>query len=265
MVDYEIRVRRRRTWAIVLIGLALLIAVLVLVNKPAPAATNGGSISLSLKAVPTIRSVTVSPDTASFSNCTGGSAGADTASTSNALGYPNGHCWVGAPGASGSFPIKITYQGPPGQVYVVGANANPSGGGPDWALCNPSAACTGPGGAPGVDQYMLKNFGTNTNSSTGLTGSLACDQEFSSGGVLSNPGTVREGRHRAHRPAIQRKYRIGLDRHSYLGGGTAPIVTVLVPELRRTRPVQAFGLSGSPQSHARPATASQDCARHRVR
>ena len=167
MADYEVIVRRRRVWGFVLLALALLIAVVVFANRRAPAATNGGSISLSLKAVPTIRSVTVSPSTASFSNCTGGSAGADTASTSSALGYPNGHCWVGAPGASGSFPIKITYQGPPGRVFVVGADASPSGGGPNWALCNPSAACTGPGGAPGADQYMLKNFGTNTNSSTG--------------------------------------------------------------------------------------------------
>jgi hypothetical protein len=141
-----------------------------------------------------IRSVTVSPGTASFSTCTGGSTDADTASTSSALGYPNAHCWVGAPGASGSFPIKITYQGPPGQVFVVGANASPSGGGPDWALCNASAACTGPGGAPGVDQYMVKNFGTDTNSSTGLTGSLTCDQEFSSRGCSATQGqSEKEG------------------------------------------------------------------------
>lgn len=194
MVDYEVRVRRRRTWGFVLVGLALLIAVLIFANRPAPAATNGGTISLSLKAVPTIRSVTVSPDSASFSNCTGGDPNADTKSTSSALGYPNGQCWEGAPGSSGSFPIKITYHGPPGQVFVVGASASPSGGGPDWALCNASAACTGPRGAPGVDQYMVKNFGTDTNSSTGLTGALTCDQEFSSGGCSATQGqSEKEG------------------------------------------------------------------------
>jgi hypothetical protein len=194
VVDYEVRVRRRRTWGLVLLVLALLIAVLVYSNRPAPAASNGASISISLNAVPAIRSVTVSPGAASFSNCTGGSASADTASTSSALGYPNGHCWEGAPGAGGSFPIKITYQGPPGRVFVVGANASPSGGGPDWALCNPSVACTGPGGAPGVDQYMVKNFGTDTNSSTGLTGSLTCDQEFSSRGCSATQGqSEKEG------------------------------------------------------------------------
>ncbi|HEX9358267.1 MAG TPA: hypothetical protein VF933_31185 [Streptosporangiaceae bacterium] len=194
MADYEVSVRRRRTWGLVLLGLVLLIAVLVFANKPAPAATNGGSISLSLKAVPTIRSVTVSPSTATFGNCTGGSTSADTASTSGALGYPNGHCWEGAPGANRSFPIKITYQGPPGRVFVAGANASPSGGGPNWALCNPSAACTGPGGAPGADQYMVKNFGTDTNNSTGLTGSLTCDQEFSSRGCSATQGqSEKEG------------------------------------------------------------------------
>jgi hypothetical protein len=194
MADYEVTVRRRRTWGLILLGLVLLIAVLVWANKPAPAATNGGSIALSLKAVPTIRSVTVSPSTASLGNCTGGSASADTASTSNALGYPNGHCWAGSPGEGGSFPIKITYQGPPGRVFVVGASANPSGGGPDWALCNASAACTGPGGDPGVDQYMVKNFGTTTNNSTGLTGSFTCDQEFSSKGCSATQGqSEKEG------------------------------------------------------------------------
>ena len=194
MTEYEIRVRRRRTWAFVLLAVALLLAVIAFTNRPAPAASNGDSISISLKAVPTIRSVTVSPDTASFSNCNGGSAGADTKSTSNELGYPNGYCWVGAPGASGSFPITIKYQGPPGQVFVVGGNAVPSDGGPQWGLCNPSAACSGPGGAPGVNQYMVKNFGTDTNSSTGLTGSLSCDQEFSARGCSATPGqSQKEG------------------------------------------------------------------------
>lgn len=194
MTEYEVRVRRRRNWGIALLALVALIGVIVFINRPAPAASNGASISISLKAVPTIRSVTVSPGTASFSNCTGGSAGADTASTANALGYPNGHCWEGAPGAGGSFPIKITYQGPPGRVFVVGANAVPSGGGAQWGLCNSSAPCTGPGGSPGVNQYMLKNFGTDTNSSTGLTSSLTCDQEFSAQGCSATPGqSQKEG------------------------------------------------------------------------
>jgi hypothetical protein len=192
VTEYEIRVRRRRTWWIVVLGLALLIVVIVFVTRPGPAASNGDSISISLKAVPAIRSVTVSPGKASFSNCTGGSAGDDTASTSDALGYPNGHCWVGTPGAGGSFPIRITYGGPPGRVFVDGANAVPSAGGGRWGLCNASAACAGPGGAPGTDQYMVKNFGTDTNSSTGLTGSFTCDQEFSPRGCSATQGQSQQ-------------------------------------------------------------------------
>ncbi len=45
MADYDVRVRRRRTWGVILVALALLFAVLVFANKSAPAATNGGSIS----------------------------------------------------------------------------------------------------------------------------------------------------------------------------------------------------------------------------
>ncbi len=194
MTEYEIRVRRRRTWGIAVLGLALLIVVIAFVTRPGPAASNGDSISISLKAVPSIRSVTVSPGKASFSNCTGGKADADTASTSNALGYPNGHCWVGTPVAGGSFPITITYGGPPGRVFVDGANAVPSAGGGQWGLCNASVACTGPGGAPGADQYMVKNFGTDTNNSTGLTGSFTCDHEFSPRGCSATEGqSQKEG------------------------------------------------------------------------
>jgi hypothetical protein len=108
------------------------------------------------------------------------------ASTSTELGYPNGHCWDGNPG--GSFPIKIKYKGPPGQVFVAGSNAVPSAGGSQWSLCSSATACTGPHNLPGADQYMVKNFGAGRNSSTGLTGSLTCDQEFGPQGCSATSG-----------------------------------------------------------------------------
>jgi hypothetical protein len=41
---------------------------------------------------------------------------------------------------------------------------------------------------------MVKNFGSDTNSSTGLTGTLTCDQEFSSGGCSATQGqSEKEG------------------------------------------------------------------------
>jgi len=179
-------VAARNWWIIFIVVLGLILVFLLFTNRPAPAASNGASIAISLKTVPTIRSITVSPSTTSFSNCTGGDSSLDTASTSTELGYPNGHCWDGNPG--GSFPIKIKYSGPPGKVYVSGSNAVPATGSPQWSLCNPAAACTGPEGQPGANQYMVKNFGTGRNISTGLTGTLACDEEFGAQGCSATPG-----------------------------------------------------------------------------
>jgi hypothetical protein len=190
--EYILRVRRRTGWIVVLVVLALALVFIFFANRPAPVASNGGSIAISLKTVPTIRSITVSPGKATFSGCTGGSSDQSTASTSTELGYPNGHCWDGNPG--GNFPIKIKYSGPPGKVYVSGANAVPESGSPQWSLCNSTTACSGPGGLPGANQYMVKNFGSGRNSSTGLTGTPTCDQEFGAHGCSATPGqSEKEG------------------------------------------------------------------------
>lgn len=174
----------RSWWIFFVVAIAVILVFLLFTNRPAPAASNGSSIAISLKTVPTIRSVTVSPDTAAFSNCTGGSPDLDTKSTSNQLGYPNGHCWAGNP--TGSFPIKIKYKGPPGQVFVSGSNAVPTAGGSQWSLC--SSGCGGSDNLPGSDQYMVKNFGAGQNNSTGLTGSLTCDREFGPQGCSATSG-----------------------------------------------------------------------------
>ena len=181
----------QRNWWILLVAvIALILVVLLFTNRPAPAASNGASVAISLKTVPNIRSVTVSPDKTTFSNCTGGNPDLDTKSTSTELGYPNGHCWAGDP--SGSFPIKIKYTGPPGQVFVSSSNAVPSAGGSQWSLC--STGCSGSQNLPGTDQYTVKNFGANRNTSTGLAGSLTCDHEFGSQGCSAKSGqTQNEG------------------------------------------------------------------------
>ena len=176
----------RNWWIIFIVVLGLILVFLLFTNRPAPAASNGASIAISLKTVPTIRSITVSPSTTSFSNCTGGDSSLDTASTSTELGYPNGHCWDGDP--SGSFPIKIKYKGPPGQVFVSSSNAVPGSGGSQWSLCSSANACSGPHDLPGTDQYMVKNFGAGRNSSTGLTGSPTCDHEFGQQGCSATSG-----------------------------------------------------------------------------
>jgi hypothetical protein len=182
-VANQITVRVRRTTAgwVVFVIILLIFVLFVTVGKSPAAAGHGASINFSLKVVPTLRSVTVSTSTATFGNCTGGSANADTLSTSTALGYPNGQCMVGTPAVS--FPITITYTGPPGSVFVSGSNAFPSDGGTGWSLC-----CTGPGGGlPGADQYLLKNFGQYLNSPTALTGGLVCDQQWGPAGCSAVP------------------------------------------------------------------------------
>ena len=74
-----------------------------------------------LKVVPTIRSVTVSPDSVNFGSCQEGSG--DTASAGDQLGYPNGICWVGDTGSNGHFPVTVTYTGLAGNVWVHAENA----------------------------------------------------------------------------------------------------------------------------------------------
>jgi hypothetical protein len=143
-----------------------------------------------LSVVPTIRSVTVSPGSVTFGDCTGG--GGATNSTQQAMGYPNGSCSVGTIGASQTFPITVTYTGLPGSVFVSGSNAVPADGGTKWSLCDPQgtgqAACTGAQGLPGSDQYMIMNFAAGVTNASVLTTSAACDKEFqTSGGCAATP------------------------------------------------------------------------------
>jgi hypothetical protein len=184
------RKARRRNWprAVIALGAAAGLAACSSAAHGTPAGTpgKGQSIAISLKVVPTIVSVTVSPSSAAFGACSGGNASVNTASTSAALGFPNGHCSLGTPGAHGSFPITITNTGVAANVYVSGGNAVPSDGGTQWGLCNfgtnPAAACSGDGGKlPGANQYVVQNFTSGSINASGLTGSLTCDTQFAAG------------------------------------------------------------------------------------
>ena len=168
-------------------------------SAPPAGAGKGASIAVSLKVVPTIRSVTISPAKAKFGDCHGGYAYLNTASTSGALGYPNGHCWLGSPKTS--FPITITNTGIASYMYVNGANAVPSDGLTEWSLCNPGSkpavACTSNSGmSPGKNQYVVQNFSPNRKLNyAGLTNTVACDPEFGlTSGCWSTYGqSQREG------------------------------------------------------------------------
>jgi hypothetical protein len=157
----------------------------------------GQSIAISLKVVPTVVSVTVSPSSASFGGCTGGNGSVNTASTSAALGFPNGRCWLGTPGSHGSFPITITNTGVAAKIFVSGASAVPSDGGTQWGLCNlgpnPAAACTGTGKKlPGANQYLVQNFAGGDVNPAGLTGTMTCDAEFASGSCQAVQGDSQQ-------------------------------------------------------------------------
>ncbi len=157
---------------------------------PAPPADAGkaASISLALNTVPVIRSVTVSPAKATFSNCSGGDPANNTGSTTGKLGYPNGHCWYGKPEPGGSFPITISNTGIAAQIDVAGSAAYPADNGTEWRLCNagdnPVVTCTGHDkSAPGVDQYLVVNFSPdNSQNAAGIADTPLCDHQFGQSG-----------------------------------------------------------------------------------
>ena len=161
--------------------------------------TPGGSssISISLKTVPTVVSVSVSPSTATFGNCAGGNGSVDTASTSGALGFPNGHCWLGKPGSGGSYPVTITNTGVAARIFVNGGNAVPSDGGTQWGLCNlgssPAVTCSaGSGKLPGNNQYLLQTFAAGSENTAGLTNNSVCDPEFAAGSCAAVTGDAQQ-------------------------------------------------------------------------
>lgn len=180
--------------------IAALVAILLIFSRytpngdgqAAPVAGGSGSTTAHLKVVPTIRSVTVSPGSVTFGDCSGGSG--FTNSTQNALGYPNGSCTVGAIGVNETFPITVTYNGIPGSVYVNSSAAIPADNGSGWTLCTPpgspanQTSCTGTQGLPGDDQYMVMNFAQAVENAGVLTTAPACDKEFNShGGCAATP------------------------------------------------------------------------------
>jgi hypothetical protein len=190
---------RRRSRAAVALAVAAGLAACSTGSASQPAGTpgKGQSIAISLKVVPTVVSVTVSPSSAAFGGCTGGNKSVNTASTGNALGFPNGRCWLGTPGSHGSFPITITNTGVAADIYVSGASASPSDNGTGWGLCNiganPASACTGSGGKmPGDNQYLLQNFAGGSMNPSGLTGTMTCDAEFAAGSCSAIQGNSQQ-------------------------------------------------------------------------
>jgi hypothetical protein len=149
-------------------------------------AGQAAGVNLSLTTVPTIRSVTVSPASAAFGNCTGGLASRNTQSTAGKLGFPNGQCLVGLL-SPGFYPITITNTGIASAIYVNGTSATPSDGGNEWSLCirhgdGGQRCARADGRLPGTDQYLVENFSALGVQTAGISATPACDREFYASG-----------------------------------------------------------------------------------
>jgi hypothetical protein len=180
---------KARSLALAAVGLVLVgsgVAGCGISGAAPPNSGQAASVNLSLTTVPTIRSVTVSPASASFGNCTGGLASSNTQSTIGKLGFPNGQCLVGLL-SPGFYPITITNTGIASAIYVNGSSANPADGGDQWNLCNRDGhggpRCTRHDGQlPGTDQYMVENFSALGVRTSGISATPACDREFYASG-----------------------------------------------------------------------------------
>jgi hypothetical protein len=187
----------RVKWLLPAAMLALVGGLAACGSTPAPpGAGTAASVNLSLTTVPTIRSVTVSPASARIGDCSGGLASNNTKSTTKKLGYPDGRCWFGKPGANGIFPITVTNKGIASDIYVSGSSASPADNGTGWTLCNigrnPAVECSGRFHlVPGTDQYLLRNFSPlDKPDYGGLTDSPSCDHVFGvSHSCLATQGT----------------------------------------------------------------------------
>ena len=138
-----------------------------------------------LKVVPTIRSVTVSPGSVNFHNCTQGTG--DTASAGDQMGTPTGSAWWATPAPTGSSPWRSPTPACAGDVWVSASGAAPDNGGGGWSLCVPTGkpACTGASNQPGNNQFTIMTFAQDVAYYQMLTGDRKCDTEFSASGVCT--------------------------------------------------------------------------------
>ena len=143
-----------------------------------------GQVTLHFNAITTFNTVTISPADAQCGHYHGGKP--PNAST-NTLGQPNGMCSVGMyPVAKiQDVPIKITYSGLAGQVFVKSGNAIPANDGTQWRLCGPhigpDSFCTGPDGKPGPYQFAVHSFAGSGMQPVPLRPWWTCDVNFDVG------------------------------------------------------------------------------------
>jgi len=166
-------------------------------GKDPPRHGHSASTGVSLNTMQTYRSITVSPTAV---DCRHYKRGESPNRSKGALGFPWGTCQVGDR-VKGKDPIKITYNGMQGYVYVHAGWAMPNGNqvGTPWHPCSSAGhtavACTGRDGMPGYTQYTVRNFSPQSPEATQLTGNNVCDVNFRPvGGCYASRGnSQREG------------------------------------------------------------------------
>jgi hypothetical protein len=177
-----------RSWVWFAVGILAVFAVVRVggssggADPPGPA--HQGQLTVHFNAITTFNSVTISPSDVQCGHYHGGKP--PNAST-NTLGQPNGMCSVGLyPVAKvQDVPIKITYSGLAGQVFVKSGNAIPIDNGTQWRLCGPhigpGGVCTGPEGKPGPYQFAVHSFAGSGNPPLPLRPWWTCDVNFDAG------------------------------------------------------------------------------------
>lgn len=176
-------VRRRRGQS----ALLLLAAFVALAGVAALPASGGNGLNLSLNIAPqSVKSVTVSPTSASYGQCVGGS------STPFQLGFPNGEC-------QGQGSITVTNGQSDAIILVAGSDMVPADQGPHWTLCKFASTCTQQ--VPGPNQYYETLSTSPGYNNTGpappgpgpflsLSNQAVCDTDFAGGqcGATVGPG-----------------------------------------------------------------------------
>lgn len=118
---------------------------------PAGASTTGTNSATVNLAPPPVRSVTISPTTSAFGACSGAN-GTGSSVDPGELEFPNGWCFVGASGPTGTTGITITNGAASGHIDVNGQDATPADNGTPWALIAT--------GTPGTDQFREATNGS---------------------------------------------------------------------------------------------------------
>lgn len=178
----------RSYWHVFLAGGLVVLAIAGLIGLGANsllasnnATSSSASTNATVNVLPTITSITVSPDSETFGHCKGGAS--PNSSTSKLLGYPNGQCTVGNL-QKNTYPITVKNTGIPAFIRVSAANAVPADHGTAWKLCSTQGkvACTGADAKPGIEQFEAWTASTGELDPNGLTANYTCDYAFDASG-----------------------------------------------------------------------------------